>query len=236
MPPHLLRPFREPWLRAIGNRQRGREFHFQSEGAVAALFDVGSQFRLVVRENHDPFPPPRDGDIPLVAVRCHAAARIRKKHSVNRLALRGIRRDGIAAIKQPLSWGERLARPSGVLDYERAILTHAAHRHQFTVGNRMTLLRFTVEFQLQAVTRGYFQFPFRRYRQPIGVTIAQRRAPPILDKHDAMLIRPGNWTEIALGETPIPLQKIGPLPGLVETGLAFLRLSAIHRLIGGGWH
>ena len=75
----------------------GATREFERQGALTGARDAPAQLRLVGREDMNAFAAPRNGDVPLLIIRGGAHRRIGEQDVINRLALRSVGCDRVAA-------------------------------------------------------------------------------------------------------------------------------------------
>jgi hypothetical protein len=69
--------------------------------------DGAAELLFVGRENLDALPPARDGDIPLLRIRCSAHGGVAKENVIHGLALRAVGCDRVAPKKLPIGMRQR---------------------------------------------------------------------------------------------------------------------------------
>ena len=90
-----VQPIPKPMLSA--RDKTGRKFHRQ--WPMTGARDILTKLLLVRRENADAAPSARNGDIPLLRVRCRLNGRIGEQDVIHRFALRTVGRDSVARQK-----------------------------------------------------------------------------------------------------------------------------------------
>ena len=126
---------------------RGKTDEIECKFAVASPRDGVAEFFLVGGKNFDAFPTARDGHIPLLRVRRGANGGIGKKDVIHGLALRAIRRDGVAAKKLPICGRQRAA----VGQFDRALVRDGGDGDNLPVGQLLPASGDGVRFELKFV-------------------------------------------------------------------------------------
>ncbi len=120
----------------------------QRQWPVAGTDEIFPQLNFIWSENTDAPPATRNGDIPLLRVRCGLDGGIGKENIIHRLALRAVGRDGVARKK----FTETLVQNPAIGQFDFPIGKSRFDRDQFTIRNARAGGQLAVGLQMQFVT------------------------------------------------------------------------------------